>query len=135
MQNKAKKQVEMKDAKNMTKKELLAIENFMPEKDYNAIVIVPTKYIHDSGFRCMKFILCYGTEIVGAVSGCADVIHLNGIGGYGLKTKDYGRNKKGYGWRIDCLPKSNCVRLFLDEDLTLGDYFLPISDFEIYVKE
>lgn len=124
----------MKNVDEMTKKELLAIENFMPTKDFDEVVIVPTKYIHDSGYRCMKFILCDGCKIVGAVSGCADVVHINGIGGHG-ENWDFSVPPKGYGWRIDCLPKSNCVRLFLDEKLTLGKTFIPTSDFQIYVKE
>ena len=122
----------MKNVDEMTKKELLEIENFMPTVDFNAIVIVPTKYKHDSGYRCMKFILCDGLKIVGAVSGCSDVVHINGIGGYGLS---FDGQIKGYDWSIDCLFKSSCVRLFSSEKLTLGDYSIPFSSFEFYVTE
>ena len=114
-----------------TKKELAAIENFMPHGKFNAVVIVPTGEKHDSGFGVMKFILCRGSEMVGCVSGWSDVLHFNGIGGYG---KDDLNMQKCVAWGIDCLPRSECVRLFcFDHFLDIDDEIY--SDFSLYVGE
>lgn len=86
-----------------TKKELAAIENFMPQEIFDAVVIVPTGKNHDSGFGAMKFILCRNFKIVGCVSGWSDVLHINGIGGYGKEDLNM---QKRVAWCVDCLPKS-----------------------------
>lgn len=123
----------------MTKEDFLALKNRIPTKKdkINGIIIVPTDEIHDSGYNCMKFILTYHDKIVGVVSGWSDVIHINGIGGYGnwctSKPIDFSKKPVGYGWRIDCLPKSKCVRLFSEELLQIDDFIG--SDFQFYVKE
>lgn len=120
-----------KDIMKMSKSKLEKIKNYLPEVPFYGIVIVPMNDIHDSGFRCMKFILLDEfMNIVGAVGGGSDVIHINGIGGYGKK---FGSEKKGYGWRIDCLPESGCLRLFNDVALELDDFIG--SDFQFFVKE
>lgn len=54
-----------------------------PEKPFNTVVVCNTGEKHDSGYYCMKFILFDRDELVGCVGGYSDVIHLNGIGGYG----------------------------------------------------
>lgn len=114
-----------------TKKELAAIENFMPQEIFNAVVIVPTGKNHDSGFGAMKFILCRNFKIVGCVSGWSDVLHINGIGGYGKEDLNM---QKRVAWCIDCLPKSKCVRLFcFDHFLDIDDEIY--SDFSLYVGE
>ena len=118
-----------------TREEFLAMENFNPSGPFSAFVIVPTDEIHDSGWRCMKFILLYQGEIVGVVSGWSDVVHINGIGGYG---KNYGDLVSGMvkrvGWSIDCLPVSGCIRLFGDAECEMEDYGWVGSDFIFYVR-
>lgn len=73
----------MKSLNDYTLEELRAIENFGENEEFSAFVIVPMEELHDSGYRCMKFILERDGDIVGAVSGWSDVVHVNGIGGYG----------------------------------------------------
>ena len=47
----------MKKLNDYTIEELRAIENFGEQGKYNAFAIVPMEELHDSGYRCMKFIL------------------------------------------------------------------------------
>lgn len=123
----------MKDVKEMTKKELMELENFIPKKNFTGIVIVPMNYKHDNGFQCMKYILLNHNEIVGVLGGGSDVMHINGIGGYG-KNPDYtSRIIRAHDLRIDCLPKSKCLRLFSDEPMELDSMFCG-SDFIWYFK-
>jgi hypothetical protein len=87
------------------------------DSHFKSIVIVPMmdSELHESGYRCMKYVFVDGNdEIIGVSSGKSDVIFLNGIGGYGL-TDSYPR----VGWQMDCLPSSGCVRLYSDKDLCL----------------
>lgn len=103
---------------DMSKEELLAIENFGSNVEFDGFVIVPTSGIHESLFGCMKFILLdKEMNIVGSVGGYSDVIHFNGIGGYGEYDDDYSTRVRtglvpAVGYRIDCLPKSGCLRVF-----------------------
>ena len=121
----------MKDIKEMTKKELMELENFIPKKNFTGIVIVPMNYKHDSGFQCMKYILLNHWDIVGVVGGGSDVMHINGIGGYGKEPNYTTRMVKAHDLRIDCLPKSKCLRLFSDDEMELWDLFCG-SDFSFY---
>lgn len=52
-----------KDFNEMTLTEFRNIENFMPTKPFKAIILVPMPEVHESGFRCMKFILVNKGEI------------------------------------------------------------------------
>lgn len=123
-----------KSIKEYTKEELLAIENFGKDNEFNAVVIVPTDEIHDSGYRNMKFILLKNLRIVGAVSGWSDVIHINGIGGYGRNWEESLRTGlvKRVNWCIDCLSVSGCLRLFTSQTCHIGDFVG--SDFEIFAE-
>ena len=117
-----------------TREEFLAMENFGEDQKFTGIIIVPTDDLHDSGYRTMKFILTKRGSIVGAVSGWSDVVHINGIGGYGrnwehtMTTQMVPRTA----WSIDCLPVSGCVRLFTDK-LCRAEDFIG-SDFVFYVE-
>ena len=127
-----------KDLSLYTKKEFLEMENYVPKEKFNGVVIVPTNEIHPSGWRSMKYILVNRDTIVGVLGGGSDVIHINGIGGFGLdyeKTMRDGDKVDRVDWRIDCLDKSRCVRLFADHYLTLGDFYVGTSDFMIYVGD
>lgn len=130
-----------KDINEYTREEFLEIENFGdPNAEFNAIIIVPTGKLHDSGFQTMKFILMNDREIVMACSGWSDVIHINGIGGYGrYGTKEYGeamceQRVRRVGWSIDCLAKSGCTRLFTCDVYCKIEDALICSDFIFYVE-
>lgn len=125
------------DLELATRKDLLAIKNDLPDDKFNGIVIVPTNKKHPSGWRSMKYILVNVTTIVGALGGGSDVLHINGIGGYGLNFDEAIKTQKveRVAWKIDCLNKSGCLRLFADHWLTLGDGYHGTSDFMIYAGD
>lgn len=120
---------------NSTREEFENLDYFAPTGEFNGIVIIPTNEMHESGYMCMKFALMDHLEVVGCVGGGSDVIHLNGIGGYGkyenfkevLKT---GLTKR-VDWSIDCLP-NGLIRLFCSKKLELDE--IICSDFNLYVK-
>ena len=121
-----------------TREEFLAIENFNPKVPFRDVIIVPADTVHDSGFLCMKFVFVLHGEIVGAASGWSDVLHINGIGGYGKYGKEWHRafseqTVKRVSWKIDCLPKSRCIRLMCDFDLEPDS--MAVSDYCIFVKK
>lgn len=99
----------------ISKEELNALPYSTSEiegKSFSQVIIIPTDNIHDSGFRCMKYILLKwenGLNVVGVVGGYSDVIHL--------------WNGKA---NIDCLP-CGYLRVMLDETATVP-YFVG-SDF------
>lgn len=72
-------------------------------EEYSQIIIIPTEDIHDSEYRCMKYVLLkfkeYSLVVVGVVGGYSDVIHL---------PKDVTRIN------IDCLP-CGYLRVMFDE--------------------
>lgn len=98
---------------------------------FNEVVIVPMDELHESGYRCMKFILCLNTRIVGTVGGWCDVVHPNGIGNHGL-SRDWSITPN-IGLRIDCLKGSGCVRLMMDGLYTCSGFIG--SDFIFYKVE
>lgn len=68
--------------------------------------------LHDSGYRCMDFIAFNHNKPIARLSGCSDVLHINGIGGYG-EEKNYSSNKVDrVDWSVDCLRKTGYLRLF-----------------------
>lgn len=118
------------EAYGYTLEQFRALENFKPEEPFTSVVLVPMDYEHDSGYLCMKFVLLNEEQkIVGVVGGGSDVVNLNGIGGYGWHMQ-YFDNPRCFGWSIDCLPKSQCMRLFCGRPLHLDDWIG--SDFGIY---
>lgn len=126
----------MANIKSMTLEDLLAVPYSKRLDEIDTItgfVIVPTGELHDSGFGCMKFVLTLDSEIIGAVGGWSDVVHLNGIGGYGLDWQKAFRDRTVpvIDWSIDLLPKSGCLRVFSSHKLVLQDGFI-CSSFEVY---
>lgn len=127
----------MIDIMTASQDDLRSLDNKLPEGVFNSVVIVPTGELHDSGYMCMKFILCDRQKnIVGVLGGCSDVIHLDGIGGYGQYDKDYSERVKSrqthiIAWCIDCIP-CGFVRLFCDHNLIIES---PLSDCILYVKK
>lgn len=121
-----------KDINEMSKKDFQDLEIEYDKKGFTSFIICPMKEIHDSGYRCMKFILLRGRTIVGTVGGWSDVIHFNGIGGQG-KNNVYEKFPRQPAYRIDCLKKSSLVRVFTGYLLEV-DWFIG-SDFIFYLKE
>lgn len=107
--------MEIENIKEISREELNALPFSTSEiigKPFSQVIIIPTDDIHDSGFRCMKYILLKwenGLNVVGVVGGYSDVIHL--------------WNSKA---NIDCLP-CGYLRVLLDEPATVP-YFIG-SDF------
>ena len=125
----------MKDINDMTLQELKDMPLFGRTELFREVVIVPMDDIHDSGFRCMKFILMHRGEIVGCVGGWSDVIHPNGIGNYGkeFSSDDVASGKvQKLGLRMDCLKESGCVRLMFDYPCKVNTV---LSDFVFYRED
>ena len=110
----------MKDLTQMSLEEFQAMEEFGKDELFNEVVIVPTDDIHDSGYRCMKFILCKKGQIVGCVGGYADALHPNLFSPIPTMS-------------IDCLPVSSCVRLLFRNACKCDDFIG--SDFFFYLGE
>jgi hypothetical protein len=128
----------MKTSEYWTRKELEAL----PERNWNenigefdSLIILPTRWIHDSGYRCMDFVATRDNVPFIRLSGCSDVIHINGIGGMGYNwLKKFGKCPDAIppiGWNIDCLKTSGLLRLFTHKNLVAGD---ALSSFEIFTK-
>lgn len=120
-----------------------AIDGFDPDTDsFRSLVIIPTGEEHESGWGCMEFALIdkEGHPIC-RVCGYSDVVHIDGIGGYGFKWLVNGpRLANGqhvihpHGWCIDCLP-CGYLRLFSQGELILDRPFMQLSSFEVYCEE
>ena len=117
-----------KNLNEYTIEEFREMELFGEDCLFNQVVIVPMNELHDSGYRCMKFILCHYGDIVGVVGGWSDVVHPNGIGNHG-PSYDWSVTPN-IGLSIDCLAGSGCVRLMMD-GLYQCSYFIG-SDFIFY---
>ena len=93
--------------------------------------------IHDSGYMCMDFIaVCAGVPNC-RLAGCSDVVHIDGIGGYGHNwLEKFGTVPDMVppgDWSIDCLRTSGFLQLFCRKKILVG---MALSSFEIYaVKE
>ena len=98
-------------------------------KECDSIVIIPTNEYHDSGYRCMEFIFCNKGEPFAKSFGGSDVLHLNGIGGYGRFNEDIPRLMPVTDWKLDCLP-CGYLRLFSRYKLSAEG----ISDFSVYAN-
>lgn len=102
--------------------------------EFDSLVILPTDEIHDSGYRLMDFVAVRAGEPICRLSGCSDVLHINGIGGFGLNwLKRYNGVPSAIppvDWSIDCLAKSGLLQLFIGRTkLVCGS---ALSSFEIY---
>lgn len=126
-----------KDLNEYTLKEFQEMEEFEPEKPFHWVIIVPMDDIHDSGYRCMKFIVGDGYDIYGAIYTGSDVVNPNGIGNYGKNrdiTSEIRRGMVPYiGLSLDCLVGSNCVRIMMSKPCEL-DSFIG-SHFVFFAKE
>jgi len=123
---------------DMTRKEFEAL----PHRKWNEIIICNSliilpgkaKDLHDSGYRCMDFVAVDNSEPKCLLSGCSDVVHVDGIAGYG---DNWVEKYNGVpplippsGWSIDCLPKSGLLRIWpRSMRIKCGE---ALSSFEIY---
>ena len=107
----------MKELNEMTRKDF----DTLPERKCNevlegcdSIVIIPSRKKHDSGYACFGYIAVKGDTAWKCGGG--DVIHIDGIGGYGKDwvTRNIGvpRMVDVKGWNIDCLMKSGYLRIW-----------------------
>ena len=120
-------------------KDFIELKPFEPKEPFNGFIVIPQMVVelHDSGYRFIKVALTNRGRVVGCVEGCTDVIHLNGIGGYG-KFNDKYENRVRTGlapaidWSIDVAP-NGLVRVFCTKELELDSF--PLSDLPIYLKE
>lgn len=121
------------DIRTATKKELeaLRLRNWNENIGlFNSLVVLPTRRKHESGYRIMDFVAVKGVSPICRLSGCSDVLHLGGIGGYnGYYEQDTAKN---IDWTIDCLPVSGLLRFFCRYDLYCGP---ALSSFELFVKK
>jgi hypothetical protein len=110
--------------------------------EVDSLIILPTRRKHDSGYRCMEFVIIQKGKPTYIVSGCSGVINLAGIGGYNVGEHNFYKKLLEYristqtcprvSWSIDCLPVSGLLRLFCDRHLYIGR---SLSSFEVFFKE
>jgi len=107
--------------------------------DFTELVILPQRRHHDSGYRCMDFVACVNGEAICRMSGCSDVLHINGIGGFGhwspYSPEGLPKSVPPVAWSIDCLPKSGLLRLFSRHKLSTDDASYALSSFEIFAEQ
>lgn len=128
-------EIKTKSLSRMTRKEIENVPSREWSEDigeFDALVILPTRDIHDSGYRCMDFVACVGDTPIRRLSGCSDVIHINGIGGYGKWKGLLPQLVEPIDWSIDCLKVSGLLRMFSQHKLTCGT---ALSSFEIYATK
>ena len=100
--------------------------------DFSSIVIIPDDTIHESGYRCMTFVLVdKDCEPICKIEAGSDALALDGIGGYGLYDHTVGipDTIKPKGWTIDCLP-CGFLRLISSYPLRVDD--IEESTFSVY---
>lgn len=131
----------MKDIKEFRKEDFKAYDSVYinPAKLYNriyGIVIANTDYTHDSGYKCIRaYALDIDNNIIGTITDYSDVIHINGIGGYGKyshyidsPTSDLVERKS---FSIDLLP-CGYFRIFKDRSHPFDFNDFIGSDLEIF---
>ena len=129
-----------KNVNEMTRKEFEALPyaKWNEEVICNSLIILPgrAKDMHDSGYRVMTFVAVLSNIPKCLISGCSDVINLDGIGGLGYKwlTKFVRKSNttKPSKWQIDCLPKSGLLRIYSSCKLITG---ASLSNFELYTLQ
>ena len=101
--------------------------------EFDSLIILPLKRRHDSGYRLLDFVAVKKGEPICLLSGCSDVIHIEGIAGFGFDwLRRYNECPKlvpPTEWSIDCLPVSGLFRMFCRGKMKAGT---ALSSFEIY---
>lgn len=99
-------------------------ECFDSKIECSSLVILPTKKMHDSGYRCMDFVAVDKHDYpICRCSGCSDVLRLYNSIHYQYPTLEK--------LAIDCLPKSGLLRVFADDFSIIG-VGAAISDMILY---
>ena len=129
------------DINLMSRRELLNIPQLKWDEDkavFDCLIIVPSKgrnKLHESGYRAMTFIAVKNNIPICKISGYSDVVHIDGIGGYGKVPDKYGKvpdKISPSGWSIDCLAKSGLLRIWPSSNsISCG---IALSSFEIYAE-
>lgn len=111
----------------MTRQEIERVQNRKWNEDigeFDSLIILPMEDVHDSGFRVMDFVAVADGMPLRRLSGCSDVLHLDGIGGFGIggiNRYDQKLPKIPAAWSIDCLKISGLIRLFTHGKLIVDD--------------
>lgn len=120
----------------MTKKDFESLRHRNRDENVicDSIIILPSRRLHDSGYRCMDFVAVKDIEPICLLSGCSDVIHIEGVGGYGDNWLNKYNNVPSLvppsSWSIDCLPKSGLLRIWpSSRKIRCGS---ALSSFEIF---
>jgi hypothetical protein len=102
---------------------------------FDSMIVLPSRRKHDSGYRCMDFVAVRDGKPLCKLSGCSDVIHMQGIGGYGRWLENYGGVPymvPPVDFSIDCLPVSGLLQIFSHRySLEAGE---ALSSFELYAE-
>lgn len=128
------KEINFMTAKKSDFKELPKITELTEsEREFDSLIIIPERYKHNSGYMCMSFAGCNGDKAVCIMGGGSDVIHFDGIGGYGKWWNGVGSEIPEKipikAWSIDCIP-CGYLRIFTGTcKITMGSM---LSSFEIY---
>lgn len=100
---------------------------------FDYLVLLPTRRKHESGWRMIEVIGCTFEKAVCKVAEYSDVIHIEGIGGYGEWNGRIPSKVKPRSWQMDCFLKSGLFRLWVSGcQIKAG---LGLSSFEIYSIE
>lgn len=112
-----------KNLNDMTKTELINIpyrESWDVKVKCTSFVLIPTRKLHDSGYRFFDYVACNGDKPICKIHG-GDLLRL-----------------KGDQWQMDCLKKSGYLRMFnwgvdLSENIKIiiGHF---LSTIEIWVE-
>lgn len=125
-------------------RQLPYLDDILNEKaqEIEALIILPEEHNHESGYRCMSFVVIQNNIPTYRINGNSDVIHLGGIGGWNFSGMQ--NSKQGFlrmsskvvpnaEWQIDCLPKSGLLRLYSMKYLLKAGRNL--SSFELFYHE
>lgn len=121
-----------KTIQECTRKDFQALpwrDSYDTEIECDSLVIMPTRRKHDSGYLCMDFIAARKCIPICRCSGCSDILHIEGIGGYGKWRGSIPDLVKPQTWAIDCLPKSGLLHIFCRETILISD---ALSSLEIF---
>ena len=99
----------------MTKKDFENLPKCESGIVYRSFIVIPINRKHDSGYRCMKFVLCRGSTPLGIVDTGTDSVQF---------CIPPSTSK----WNMDCLYKSKLLRFWCNRDLL---YKYSGSTFEV----
>jgi hypothetical protein len=124
-----------KDINNCTKKEFESLPKREWGEDigeFDSLIILPTNEIHKpSGYIKMFFVLVRNNRAFCKISGCSDILHLDGISGTGEIGiyDDIPEKIPPKAWQVDCLKKSRLIRIYSRYYFKIGD---SLSDFQLF---